>query len=89
MRVGRMDEKMFREMLVHKGDRELAITAAVQAMVQEHPVTESLIRQVAQFVCNASHSGIDVWSMIRDQPDRVARWMGMADAMIKNMKDPR
>lgn len=43
---------------------------------------QTLRERVAEIVCNGRHSGIDVWSMVKDQPDRAGHWLAWADALI-------
>jgi hypothetical protein len=43
---------------------------------------QELQDRVAEYVCNQRHGGMDVWSMIKDQPDRAGMWLAHADCLI-------
>lgn len=55
---------------------------AVERMRASLGPGQTLRERVAEFVCNGRHGGIDVWSMVKDQPDRAGRWLAWADALI-------
>lgn len=74
-----LDEKIARR-------DEMIRTQALDYARRTTPPGVELRVRLAEVICNARHSGIDVWSMVKDN-SRAQTWLSCADEMIALAED--